>query len=90
MSEISIKEVRNMIAEAAGPLFRERAELQRQLGILPVSEEEALLVYEGLANLFVGPKLAKGAVPDEMREARKLARKSFVAGRRFQEVARGF
>jgi hypothetical protein len=38
-------------------------------------------VMEGLANLFVGPKLVKGSIDEAARQARKDARKSFVEGR---------
>jgi hypothetical protein len=38
-------------------------------------------VLEGLAELFVGPKFAKGSVSDEKRRARKLARESFLEGK---------
>jgi hypothetical protein len=44
-------------------------------------EESQETVNAKLADLFVGPKLGKGTVSDEAREARKRARKAFVEGR---------
>lgn len=38
-------------------------------------------VMEGLANIFVGPKLVKGSVDEEKRQFRKVARQGFVEGR---------
>lgn len=44
-------------------------------------DDDRTKVLEGLADLFVGPKLSKGSVADDIRESRKSARRNFVEGR---------
>lgn len=52
--------------------------------LLPVAEaldKQRTEVFEGLADLFVGPRQDKGSVDDDKRQARKRARKAFAEGR---------
>jgi hypothetical protein len=44
-------------------------------------DQEREGVFEGLADMFVGPKLSKGSADDIKRQARKRARKAFAEGR---------
>ena len=48
---------------------------------IAVFEKDQVSVNEKLADIFIGPKLAKGSVSEMAREARKIARKAFIEGR---------
>jgi hypothetical protein len=91
--DITKAEIQQMVAEQIGPvrqlLLAENTHLRSQLGIPsadPVIQdrirEENKRVNEGLADIFIGPKFAKGSVDESVREARKAARKTFIEGRR--------
>lgn len=54
------------------------AELTAQV---KVNENNFAETMNALADVFVGPKLVKGAADPQLREARKAARKNFVNGR---------
>lgn len=52
--------------------------------LIPIAEaldKQRDEVFEGLADVFVGPKFTKGATDEEKRQLRKQARKSFAEGR---------
>ena len=48
---------------------------------IKVFEKDAESLVEKMADEFVGPKLVKGSVSEEARQARRLAREAFINGR---------
>ena len=79
MPEVSESEARRMIEDAMAPLVRENAELHRRLG--HCTAEEYYGAQDALADVLVGPKLAKGTTDKKTRKAREAARVVFALGR---------